>query len=305
MASGPGGAAIFGLRVADVALVLTYGGLLLIAGLLLVSAVRVLLRDIRSGGKPTKTVGNRRGTKTVGSKHGKLKAADKTNAQTAATAWMAVRKSSAMLGRMIAQMWAARSSLTWQQLKKRRYGQTIDGLSINGRNIQAGVFNENEVRTAAGITLVLGAFGFVNAFYGQNYVPLKFVTAFMMIEFFLRVTMGLHRSPVGLLACRLTRSVPAIWVSARPKRFAWVLGLTMSATLSALQAFDVRGAIPLTICLVCLSLMWLEAVLGICLGCEIYSWLVRNKWVSRNDQYEVCSHSVCEVEFPKATGSEQ
>ena len=37
----------------------------------------------------------------------------------------------------------------------------------------------------------------------------------------------------------------------------------------------IRGTLPLTVCVVCLTLMWLEAVLGLCLGCEIHGALVR------------------------------
>ena len=43
----------------------------------------------------------------------------------------------------------------------------------------------------------------------------------------------------------------------------------------------IRGALPLTICLVCMTLMWLEAVLGLCLGCEIHGLLVRRGWAAQ------------------------
>ena len=41
----------------------------------------------------------------------------------------------------------------------------------------------------------------------------------------------------------------------------------------------VRGVLPRTICLVCLTLMWLESVLGLCVGCEIAGLLVRRGWM--------------------------
>ncbi|KSV75898.1 hypothetical protein N185_15750 [Sinorhizobium sp. GW3] len=291
MASGPGGAAPFGLRVADLALIIAYGGLLLIAGLFLLSAIRLFLRDIRSNSRQTGDNG------AVGKQRAPM-------AMIRAAARQSSSSGGAVLRRTIKSLQPVRSAVNWPNFRAASYGEIVDDLSIQGRQIRAGVFNENEVRAAAGITLALGAFGFVNAFYGQSLVPLRFVTAFMVTEFLLRVSLGLRFSPAGWVARQLTRSVPPIWVSARPKRFAWMLGLALSLVLATLQIAGIRGTVPLIICSVCLSLMWLEAVLGICLGCEIYGWLVRNKWVSANEEYEVCSRSACEVVSAKATGSE-
>ena len=44
------------------------------------------------------------------------------------------------------------------------YGPRISGLAVDGRELQAGVFNEHEVRAAAGLTMVLGAAAFVYAY---------------------------------------------------------------------------------------------------------------------------------------------
>ena len=59
-------------------------------------------------------------------------------------------------------------------------------------------------------------------------------------------------------------------MSAKPKRFAWTLGLVMSFAMMVITNSDIHGALPRTICLICLVLMWLESVLGLCLGCEIH-----------------------------------
>ncbi len=47
-------------------------------------------------------------------------------------------------------------------------------------------------------------------------------------EFLTRLTMGLRYSPMGAIARALTLAHPPEWVSAKPKRFAWTLGLAMS-----------------------------------------------------------------------------
>jgi hypothetical protein len=165
--------------------------------------------------------------------------------------------------------------------------------------VKAGVFNEHEVRAAAGLTLALGAVAFVYAYFAKEYVPIKLVTTLFFIEFALRVGAGLKYSPVGQLAKLLTRSQPPHWVSAKPKRFAWSLGLVMSLAMTVITNANIRGTLPLTICLICMTLMWLEAVLGLCLGCEIYAAMVRRGWIAKDKAFEVCSNGACDVEAPR------
>lgn len=178
-------------------------------------------------------------------------------------------------------------------MSTRMFGETIEGLAMQGQPIKAGVFDENQVRAAAGITLVLGAVAFVYAYFAKQYLPIQLVTTLFFIEFALRVGLGLRYSPVGQLARLLTWRQPPHWVSAKPKRFAWSLGLVMSLAMMIITNSHIRGALPLSICLLCMTLMWLEAVLGLCLGCEIYALMVRRGWVARDDAFEICSRGAC------------
>lgn len=176
---------------------------------------------------------------------------------------------------------------------RRPFGETLEGLAVEGRPITAGVFDERQVRAAAGITLVLGAVAFVYAYFAKEYLPIQLVTTFFFVEFTLRVSLGLRYSPVGQLARLLTSHGSPQWVSAKPKRFAWSLGLVMSLAMTLITNSHIRGALPLTICLICLTLMWLEAVLGLCLGCEIHALLVRRGWAARDEAFEICSNGAC------------
>lgn len=177
-----------------------------------------------------------------------------------------------------------------------RFGEQIAGLANDGRPIRAAVFNENEVRAAAGLTLVMGAAAFCYAYFVKFYLPIQVVTGVFFIEFLARVSLGLRYSPVGVLSRWLTRHQPAHWVSAKPKRFAWTLGLVMSLAMTIITNVGIRGPLPLTICLLCMTLMWLESVLGLCLGCEIHGWMVCRGWVSKDEAFEICSHGACAVE---------
>jgi len=167
--------------------------------------------------------------------------------------------------------------------------------STNGTDVHAALLNELEVRAAAGLTMVIGAVAFSYAYFDRYYVPLRIVTAVFFAEFLTRLTMGLRYSPMGAIARALTLAHPPEWVSAKPKRFAWTLGLAMSLPMVVMTNIGVRGALPRTICLTCLTLMWMESVLGLCLGCKVYALLVRHGWAGRDPAVEVCAQGECEL----------
>jgi hypothetical protein len=179
------------------------------------------------------------------------------------------------------------------------FGERISGLSVDGRELRAAVFNENEVRAAAGLTMVIGAVAFSYAYFQHQYLPLQVVASFFFVEFLIRVTVGLRYSPIGLVSRGMVSGRPPEWVSAKPKRFAWMLGLGMTFAMTIITNSGIRGYLPRTICLICLALMWLESALGLCLGCEIHGWLVRRGWVTKDPAFEVCAGGACEI--PAAT----
>ena len=60
----------------------------------------------------------------------------------------------------------------------------------------------------------------------------------------------------------------------------------------------IRGYLPRTLCLICLTLMWMEAVIGLCLGCQIHGLLVRRGWATKDPDFEVCAASTANVPQP-------
>src|SRR5919199_453198 len=175
------------------------------------------------------------------------------------------------------------------------FGQYISGLTADGKELRAAVFNENEVRAAAGLTMVIGAVAFANAYFAKHYVPLQVASTFFSLEFLIRLTAGLRYSPMGVLARFMTRSQPPEWVSAKPKRFAWTLGLGMALSMAIITNSGIRGTLPRTICVICLTLMWCESVLGLCVGCQLHALLVRRGWTTKDPAFEVCAHGVCDI----------
>jgi hypothetical protein len=183
------------------------------------------------------------------------------------------------------------------------FGEHLEGLTVDGKRIRAAVFNEVQVRAAAGLTLVIGAVAFCYAYFDQQFVPLRVVATFYFVDFLIRVTAGLRYSPTGFVAGLLTSRRPPEWVSAKPKRFAWTLGMTMSGAMAIITNIPIQGYLPRTICLICLTLMWMEAALGLCLGCEIHAYLVRRGWRRDDPAYEICAGGACEVRLPRSTAA--
>jgi hypothetical protein len=179
------------------------------------------------------------------------------------------------------------------------FGQRIPGLIVNGTELQAPVFNEHEVRAAAGITMVVGAVAFSFAYFQHQYIPLQAVASFFLLEFLIRVMLGIRYSPVGLAARLLMRSQPPQWVSAKPKRFAWTIGMGIALAMTVITNSGIRGWTPRSMCLVCLTMMWLESALGLCLGCKLYGWLARRGWIAKDDAFEICADGSCALPWAK------
>lgn len=175
------------------------------------------------------------------------------------------------------------------------FGQRISGRTPDGAELHAAVVDENQVRAAAGVTMVLGAVAFSLAYFNHEYILLQTVSTLFVVEFLARLTVGLTFSPVGVIARAMTlRRVPD-WVSAKPKRFAWTLGGGMAFSMMIITNSGIRGMLPRTICAICLTLMWMESVLGLCVGCKIHALLVRRGWATKDPAFEICAHGECEL----------
>ena len=74
----------------------------------------------------------------------------------------------------------------------------------------------------------------------------------------------------------------------------------MAFAMTVITNSGIRGYLPRTICLICLTLMWLESALGLCLGCKIHGLLVRRGWADGDPGYEVCADGSCDPLTPAA-----
>jgi Domain of unknown function (DUF4395) len=135
----------------------------------------------------------------------------------------------------------------------------------------------------------------------QSYILLY--ALFEMLVGMFKVTSRL--SPTILISSWLARRSRPEWKPLAPKRFAWSIGAALIASCLVFFNPDVFAVwvnrlsahallpttanymprwVPMVSVWVCIGFMWMETVLGVCVGCHIHALLVRMK-VLKDDCY--------------------
>ena len=164
-----------------------------------------------------------------------------------------------------------------------KYGEKVEGYDIR-------VLNEREARAGAGILFVGAFLGLTNGAMLGTPVFSQFFVTFFAIDFTMRILQPRY-APSLLLGRFFVRNQKPEYVGAVQKRFAWMLGLILAYPMFYYLVIDFQpNPIKVLVCLVCMTLLFLESAFGICLGCKIYEWFNRN-----NPQY--CPGGVCEMQI--------
>ena len=166
------------------------------------------------------------------------------------------------------------------------------GENVAGYNIP--VLNEREIRAAAGILFLATFISLMLIVLKNNFLPIKYVITFFLTDFIIRVFVNPKFSPTLITGRLIVRNQVPEYVGARQKKFAWVIGIALSATMFILMVL-VNSYSPITgiICLVCLIFLFFESAFGICLGCKFYSIFYKGK-----TQY--CPGEVCDRKAKQA-----
>jgi len=110
-----------------------------------------------------------------------------------------------------------------------------------------------------------------------------------LVDFIIRVFVNPKFSPTLIIGRLIVRNQVPEYVGARQKKFAWIIGVVLSATMFIFLVI-VNSYSPITgiICLICLVFLFFESAFGICLGCKFYPLFFKGK-----TQY--CPGEVCDV----------
>jgi hypothetical protein len=180
------------------------------------------------------------------------------------------------------------------------FGQRFDNLTVWGRPARFPVVNERAVRATAGIVMVLAAVAIAIAYFNKNYTPVRLISVVVAADFVLRQVAGLTPlSPIGTLGTFLVKNQRPEWVGATQKRFAWALAFGMALLIAILTNAGVHGLGVQLIGVTLIGLLWLESVVGFCVGCFIYSRLIKADLIHPEDA-PACGGNSCEIPAPAA-----
>jgi len=162
-----------------------------------------------------------------------------------------------------------------------QFGENVEGYDIP-------VLNEREVRAAAGILFLATFMSLMFIMFKNNFLPIKYVITFFLVDFIIRVFVNPRFSPTLIIGRLIVRNQVPEYVGARQKKFAWIIGVVLSATMFIFMVL-VNSYSPITgiICLLCLIFLFFESAFGICLGCKVYS-------VFNKKKVQYCPGEVCD-----------
>jgi len=180
------------------------------------------------------------------------------------------------------------------------FGQKFDNLTIYGRPAPFPVIDERAVRATAGTMLALAAIAISYAYFNKNLLPIKVISVLFASDFAIRQLTGMTPlSPFGIVGTLLVKNQRPEWVGTTQKRFAWALGLIFASTIAILTNLNLHGPWLLAMGLTFITLLWLESVVGLCVGCKIYSFLIKMNLAHPADA-PACGGGACEIRPPAA-----
>lgn len=172
------------------------------------------------------------------------------------------------------------------------------GEYIEGRKYK--VLDERRVRASSGIMFLLGMIAFVNGFVLNQYEIIPVISGFLMLSFMIAVFINPKFSPTVFIGYLFVRKQSPLPIGAVQKRFAWSLGMVLSAAIFILSLFLLKDPSYFDrvceLCLICLVLLFLETAFGICVGCKLYHLAIRLNMLKKPAEKPNCMGDACEVE---------
>jgi len=163
-----------------------------------------------------------------------------------------------------------------------KFGEDVEGYDIP-------VLNEREIRAAAGIMFLAIIVSLMLIIANGNFLLIKYIIIIFLTDFIIRVFISPEYAPTLIIGRWIVRNQVPEYVGARQKKFAWIIGVVLSAVMFLLLVL-VNAYSPITGigCLFCMVFLFFESAFGICLGCKVYSMLHKGK-----AQY--CPGEVCDL----------
>jgi Domain of unknown function (DUF4395) len=163
-----------------------------------------------------------------------------------------------------------------------RFGQDVAGYNIP-------VLNEREIRAAAGLLFLIMFLSILLAILKGNFMLFKYSVTAFLTDMVIRVFINPEFSPFLILGRLIVRNQAPEYVGAPQKKFAWIIGVVLAATIFTLVVvLNSYSPISGIICMICLIFLFFETAFGICIGCKFYKIFYKEK-------VKYCPGEVCEV----------
>jgi Domain of unknown function (DUF4395) len=152
-----------------------------------------------------------------------------------------------------------------------QFGENVEGYDF-------AVLNEREIRASAGILFLATFTSLMFIMFRNNFLPIKYVLSVFLADFIVRVFVSPKFSPTLIIGRLIVNNQTPEYVGAQQKKFAWIIGLILSAIMFVLMVI-INSYSPITgvICLICLVFLFFESAFGICLGCKFYPLFFKEK----------------------------
>jgi hypothetical protein len=152
-----------------------------------------------------------------------------------------------------------------------RFGEDVRGYDIP-------VLNEREIRAAAGLLFVIMFISILLAILKGNFLMLKYAVTAFLTDMIIRVLINPGYSPFLIAGRLIVRNQVPEYVGAQQKKFAWIIGIVLAATIFTLVVV-VNSYSPISgiICMICLIFLFFETAFGICIGCKFYKIFYKEK----------------------------
>lgn len=163
-----------------------------------------------------------------------------------------------------------------------KFGEEVAGYDIP-------VLNEREIRAAAGLLFLMMFISIMVVILKGDFSMLKYAVTIFLADILIRVFVNPKFAPTLIMGRLIVRNQVPEYVGAAQKKFAWIIGVILAATMFILLVVaNTYSPITGIICFICLIFLFFESAFGICLGCKFYNLFYKEK-----AQY--CPGEVCDV----------
>ena len=104
------------------------------------------------------------------------------------------------------------------------FGETVKGYTIP-------VLNEREARAGAGLLFMFAMISFLNSYLLHDFTFTKIFVTVFMVDFFIRIFINPKYAPSLILGRIFIQNQTPEYVGAPQKRFAWLIGFTLSVVM--------------------------------------------------------------------------